>query len=135
LASPSKATVEQCWILVGYQRAPFWYARRVQQTSGQPDQVAFDASWALQREEVRGDVIGFYHTHPSGFPKPSQRDNHTMHAWVNSFGKPLLCLIEADAVVHGYFYASDTLEAIRIDACQRMKRNIVLIYHGKKANG
>ncbi|CAK9037477.1 Probable molybdopterin-synthase adenylyltransferase (MoaD protein adenylase) (Molybdopterin-converting factor subunit 1 adenylase) (Sulfur carrier protein MoaD adenylyltransferase) [Durusdinium trenchii] len=46
----------------------FWYARRVKPSVGKPASVAFDAEWALAREE----------------------------AWVSCFAKPLLCMIEAD---------------------------------------
>ena len=48
----------------------------------------------MEREEVRGDVVGFYHTHPSMPPVPSARDAATMPAWVSCFGKPLLCVID-----------------------------------------
>lgn len=87
--------VERCWTLVGSRRAPLWYARRRRPVRGRPHQVTFDGPWVLAREEQRSDVVGFYHTHPPGVLRPSRRDVLTMRAWVGSFGKPLLCLIES----------------------------------------
>jgi proteasome lid subunit RPN8/RPN11 len=64
-----------------------------------------DAAGVLAREESKGDVVGFYHTHPAGPPEPSQRDVRTMRAWVSSFGKPLLCLIESDGELAAYRFS------------------------------
>jgi proteasome lid subunit RPN8/RPN11 len=81
---------------------------------GTPVAVSFDAKWALHREELNGDIIGFYHTHPSGMPDPSGRDHRTMNAWVAALGKPLLCIIEADNTPHAYQYAPDEQSPSRI---------------------
>ena len=97
-------------------------------TKGEPASVAFDAEWVLEREESKGDVVGFYHTHPSGLPSPSKRDDRTMHAWVCSFGKPLLCLIEADRQVIAYQYVDDENDAINLTACELLPRGIVVVY-------
>jgi proteasome lid subunit RPN8/RPN11 len=99
--------VEECWTLVGERRGPLWYARRVRPTSGDPASVAFDGAWALRREERRGDVVGFLHTHPDGFPRPSARDVRTMRAWSGAFGKPLLCVIVTAGQAAGYQFDDD----------------------------
>ena len=130
-SSTKGLTVERCWTLVGRQQGRFWYARRMRPTKGDPASVAFDASWVIAREEAKGDVVGFYHTHPSGMPDPSRRDDRTMRAWVGSFGKPLLCLIEADGKVAGYQYRSDESDGVALTACELLPRGIVVAYHGE----
>jgi proteasome lid subunit RPN8/RPN11 len=35
-------------------------------TVGKPESVEFDAAWVLSREEAKQDIVGFYHTHPTG---------------------------------------------------------------------
>ena len=126
--STKKPIVEHCWSLIGRRQGPFWFARRTKPTHGTPTSVGFDANWVLRREEARGDVVGFYHTHPSGQPRPSKRDDRTMHAWVGCFGKPLLCLIEADGVVAAYWYENDEDGAIRLTACELLPRGVVIVY-------
>src|SRR5258707_108687 len=92
-AAVSDPNVEQCWVLLSLRRGCIWFCRRVRQTKGSRVNVRFDGNWVLEREEERGDVIGFLHTHPDGPPSPSERDVRTMRAWCGAFGKPLLCLI------------------------------------------
>lgn len=67
--------------------------RLVRWRTGGPAHVDFDGAWALRREEAKGDVAGYYHTHPAGFSGMSGRDKRTMRAWAAAFGKPLLCAI------------------------------------------
>ena len=67
--------------------------RLVRWSSGGAAHVDFDWAWVLKREEAKGDVAGFFHTHPAGFSAMSARDRATMEAWAVSFGKPLLCAI------------------------------------------
>jgi proteasome lid subunit RPN8/RPN11 len=106
-ASTKAVEVERCWTLVGQRRGRIWYARRTHRRTGEQFEVRFDGAWALQREEQRQDVVGFYHTHPDGPAVPSCRDVRTMRAWCSSFGKPLLCLIASPAGVRGYCFAED----------------------------
>ena len=130
--------VEHCWTLVGGQKGAFWVARRMKPTKGEPASVEFDAAWALSREESKCDVVGFYHTHPSGSPDPSQRDIKTMRAWSGSFGKPLLCLIESDGKLAGFRFDNDEADGVRVKACELFPRGTVVVfdelgdsYHGK----
>lgn len=103
-------------------------------TEGEPASVEFDHDWILEREETKGDVVGFYHSHPSGMPNPSERDHRTMRAWVASFGKPLLCLIEADGNVAAYNYIDDESRGVEIAACELLPRGIVIAYDNGDEN-
>jgi len=89
---------EICYIMLGKQGAYFigdvYRGRLVKKVTGRPTSVKFDGQWVLEREERKGDVVGFWHTHPDGTLKPSTRDRKTMRAWVRCFGKPLLCVIQ-----------------------------------------
>jgi proteasome lid subunit RPN8/RPN11 len=67
--------------------------RLVRWRRGGPAHVDFDWSWVMGREEEKGDVAGFFHTHPAGVTGMSGRDRATMEAWAVSFGKPLVCAI------------------------------------------
>ncbi len=76
--------------------------------SGSPTGVEFDWAVVIKREERRGDVLGFYHTHPFGLNRPSRRDVRTMRAWCDCLGKPLLCVIgtpgSTRTKIHGYLF-------------------------------
>ncbi len=104
-----KMQVERCWVLVGEQlQDAMWRMRRRQRVEGDPASVEAQWEWALKREETTGDVLGFFHTHPSGYgTAPSQRDIRTMQAWCSAFGKPLLCLIAQGSQVSGYLFTDD----------------------------
>ena len=94
---------EQCWALLGAYDEDLgsWQLRAHRQVTGQPASVEADWRWALAREEERGDVAGFAHTHPVGAgTAPSDRDVRTMAAWCSAFGKPLLCLIAEGETLH-----------------------------------
>ncbi|MCE9546622.1 MAG: Mov34/MPN/PAD-1 family protein [Planctomycetia bacterium] len=133
-ASATKRIVENCWVLVGEHKRPFWHARRVRPTRGKPASVEFDAAWVLRREEEQGDVVGFYHTHPSGPPQPSSRDDRTMRAWAGALGKPLLCLIEADGAVAAFRYDDDESAGAQLAACERFARSVVIAYEADRAH-
>lgn len=85
---------ETCFILVGKRFRNFWFARLVKKSIGTQDSVSFDGRWVLEREEKKGDILGFYHTHQAGI-KLSKRDIKTMAAWASCFGKSLYCVIES----------------------------------------
>jgi hypothetical protein len=61
-------------------------------------------------------------------PAPSKRDDRTMQAWVGSFGKPLLCLIEANRHVAAFLYANDEDTATALTACELFPRGVVVAY-------
>jgi hypothetical protein len=57
---------ERCWTLVGTYENGTWHALKRRRVNGKPASVEVDWEWTLKREDKRGDVIGFAHTHPSG---------------------------------------------------------------------
>ncbi|MEM7347147.1 MAG: Mov34/MPN/PAD-1 family protein [Chloroflexota bacterium] len=116
---------EISYIITGQQRGRIWYGRLQQRQIGEPTQVEFDWSWALTREENRGDVLGFYHTHPTGHNSLSQRDIATMQAWVSSLGKPLLCAIKGDQLA-AYLFQTDEDTGRLLPEIQRFPRNIII---------
>ena len=124
--------VERCWTLVGGRRGPFWYARRRRTTMGMPHEVACDATWTLDREEQRGDVAGFFHTHPPGATWLSERDVRTMQAWVSAFGKPLLCLVECDQKLLAFRFDSDDSRGERLSSSERFPRGVILAFDDHK---
>jgi proteasome lid subunit RPN8/RPN11 len=69
--------------------------RLVRWVEGGAAHVEFDGAWALAREEARGDVAGFFHTHPPGVTSMSGRDRRTMQAWAIAFGRPLLAAVRS----------------------------------------
>jgi hypothetical protein len=90
---------ERCWVLVGaFDRSgDSWRVAVEREVAGEPIRVEADWRWALAREEERGDVAGFWHTHPPAAGLvPSARDVRTMQAWTLALGKPLLCLISEE---------------------------------------
>jgi proteasome lid subunit RPN8/RPN11 len=88
--------------------------------------VRFDGTWALSREESHGDVVGFLHTHPDGFPDPSRRDVRTMRAWCSAFGKPLLCLIQSNGEVRGHRFDDDESQGRPLGLVELFPRGIVI---------
>ena len=49
-----------------------------------------------------------------------------MQAWAGSFGKPLLCLIEADSNISAYRFDDDECEGIELERCQMFPGDIVI---------
>jgi proteasome lid subunit RPN8/RPN11 len=106
-SSAQAVEVERCWVLLGQRRGRVWYARRTSRQQGERFEVRFNGQEILGREEARGDVVGFYHTHPAGPAVPSRRDVRTMRAWCSSFGKSLLCVIDSPTELRGYRFDED----------------------------
>ena len=100
---------EESWVILGNWEDQLWWGRMRKMTNGEPCLVDFQSKVErlLKREEVKGDIIGFYHTHPGFSATPSSRDDRTMGAWVNCFGKSLLCVIKGVDGVRGYWYDND----------------------------
>lgn len=126
-ASSTKPVNERCWTIVGCRQGRFWYGRRRRPAAGDCTKVEFDGAWSLLREETRGDVVGFYHTHPAGPASPSQRDVRTMRAWVEAFGKPLLCLVETPECVSAFRFEDGGSRGVRLSACEILPRGVVIV--------
>jgi proteasome lid subunit RPN8/RPN11 len=122
---------EESAVLVGYRRGNLWYGRLRRRQVGTPSSIEFDWDWVLGREEHHGDVAGFFHTHPPSHERPSARDVRTMRAWVSSFGKPLLCVIESDNVLTATVYRSDDDEGELLREVQRFPRNVIVGAEGR----
>jgi hypothetical protein len=107
---------EQCWILSGAydDDQEVWHVTLHRHILGEPASVEADWQWALDREEARGDVVGFAHTHPAGAgTEPSARDIQTMQVWCSALGKPLLCLIaEGTALVEPAAYVFEDDQSV-----------------------
>jgi proteasome lid subunit RPN8/RPN11 len=113
----TKSVVETAFVLVGEVKEELLFARMVWRSSGTESSVLFDGQKVLTREELRGDVVGFYHTHPEGFRTPSARDRDTMFAWSFCFGKPLLCVIGTGEGLRAWVFdagdqSSDEVKAV-----------------------
>lgn len=96
--------VETGWVLVGILDDAGCVARRVRRTAGSATCVRLDGAWILAREERRGDVVGFWHTHPPGVPVESATDSRTMAAFCLAFGKPLVSVVESDGLRVGWVH-------------------------------
>jgi proteasome lid subunit RPN8/RPN11 len=113
--------------LLGAHRGRIWSCRRARRSRGERASVRFDGVWVLQREEERGDVVGFLHTHPDGPALPSGRDVRTMRAWCRAFGKPLLCLIASpEPGVRGFRFDDDESSGCELEAVELFKRGVVI---------
>lgn len=109
---------EQCWILKGKKFKNRYVGTLSYQ--GEGDMASVDFDW---RKATSTNVLGFYHTHPSGLQTPSTRDDRTMGALVRAEGRPLLCGILTEESDNCYVYKR--LEDGTIGAIQL--RNIRII--------
>ncbi len=116
---------EECYLILGQKRDQVWAGRLQLRSEGTPTSVSFDWAQVLLREESFGDVLGFYHTHPSGIPLPSPRDVRTMKAWTTCFGKPLLCAIQSGELLGGYLFEPNGRYK-PVGRIKRLKRNILI---------
>ncbi len=124
---------EESGVLVGSRKGGIWLGRLCKRRLGEAASVQFDWSWVLEREERRGDVIGFWHTHPFGMVGPSRRDVRTMDQWVDCLGKPLLCLIEVPGKIAAYLFERDEDAATSLAEAQRFERGRMVIVERKSA--
>jgi len=76
-------------------------------TQENPVAVEFDYDRVFKREDKYHDVVGFYHTHPSGLNRMSQIDIETMNQWVRCLGKSLICVIETEEKINGWLFSKD----------------------------
>jgi hypothetical protein len=128
---PRNGVNEEAGILVGRRKGGIWLGRLCRWGQGGAASVEFDWSWVLEREKRRGDVIGFWHTHPFGFAGPSRRDVRTMHAWVDCLGKPLLCLIEVPGSIAAYLYETGEEAGRSLAEAQRFERGRLVVVERK----
>ena len=119
-------SVEQCWTLVGARRGRIWCLRRIDPCRGVETSVRFDGMGVLRREEVRRDVMGFFHTHPDGPPRPSARDIRTMRAWCSAFGKPLLCVIASPLGLTAFRFANDRSRGAPVALVELFPRGVLV---------
>src|SRR5438046_470966 len=108
------AAVEESWILVGGRHARMWRGRRLRHRGGECTTVTADGSWTLRRDETRGDIIGFMHTHPMGGLRPSDRDVRTMRAWCDALGKSLLCVIATPDAIGAWRFDDYRSSGVRL---------------------
>ena len=118
---------EECWTLIGVRDGRIWAAGLARRSAGSAHAVSFDAAWVLRREERRGDVVGFLHTHPSGPLRPSRRDVRTMRAWCSAFGKPLLCLIARGERVVAVRFDDDESDGVPLEAAELFPGGVVVV--------
>ncbi len=126
MSARQQITNEQCWVLTGNRSGMTWHCSRVQPTEGSTNQVEFSHDWVLQRNEDVGDVVGFYHTHPSGFLDPSEKDVQTMQAWTGCFGRPLLCLIGFEERIEGFIFFDDECSGWRLLSVKREEDCLII---------
>lgn len=94
--------------LVGKIISRWWVARSFgDDAEGTPGSVEFNWQRIMDREDSRGDIVGFYHTHPHFVGQPSSTDYATMKGWTLSFGRPLLCLIEGTDGLNANWFKDD----------------------------
>lgn len=120
--------IEQSWILIGKQTDKSWRFRRRCESSGNPALVEAAWEWALRREELYGDVVGFFHTHPHGATtQPSYRDILTMRAWCSALGKPLLCLIAEGNDIGGCVFDNAGGQLKAVESIQKRGKGWYLV--------
>lgn len=116
-------TCEVAYVLLGETTGGVWHAKMMWRRTGEPASVDFDWHKVLTREEKKGDVVGFYHTHPNGLKSPSARDDRTMDAWSTCFGKPLLCLISDGDGIGGWVYDADKDGRTRLSEVHKFRNH------------
>ena len=107
---------EQCWLIKGFKTKTHYIGILSYQGEGDISSVDFD--W---RKATSKNILGFYHTHPSGLQTPSSRDDRTMSALVRAEGRPLLCGILTDDSNNCYVYkrAEDrTIEDVKLKSAK-----------------
>jgi hypothetical protein len=57
-----------------------------------------------------------------------------MQAWVSAFGKPLLCLIEADGQARAFAYVDDQSQGVPLAACELLPRGVIVVYNPCEEN-
>jgi len=74
-------------------------------TIGEPHEVRLAWDKVLDREETKGDIVGFYHTHPNSSGNfYSEKDRVTMTDWCSCFGKLLYCVIKSKTATKTFHF-------------------------------
>ena len=73
-------------------------------TQGLAGSVEFKYDDVYDREDRYHDIVGFYHTHPSGLNVMSPTDVETMTQWVKCLGKSLICVIETKEQLNAWLF-------------------------------
>lgn len=104
----SRMKNEECWVLLGKVRSTSkWRASRTKYSLGEPACVEYDWDWVLRREEAKGDILGFVHTHPFSCASPSITDYTAMKGLVMCFGRPMLCAIRGTDGLRAHWFFDD----------------------------
>jgi len=98
--------------LIGGRKGRYWYGVGHWDVEGSPGGVPFDPKVVMDRQMEHGDVVGFYHTHPSMPARPSSIDYRTMGTWNLAFGKPLVCCIRGNEGIQAHWFIDDETEHI-----------------------
>jgi hypothetical protein len=131
----NKVFREHSAVLVGEQRDGVWLLRLRRVRWGERSRVVAAWHWALRREEMCGDVLGFWHTHPPRAGTcPSVRDVRTMQAWCSALGKPLLCVIGCEKRVQSTLFADDEDCGRMLPIVQRFGGWIVVVKEVKNVD-
>lgn len=101
---------EECWVIVGKWNDNRWRGRRTRYSIGEPSKVGFNPQWVEDREDTKGDIVGFVHTHPHTPGAPSPTDYATMKAWVMYFGRPMLCMINGTDGLRAWWFLDHELD-------------------------
>ena len=124
-------TKEIAYVLLGQVQNGILFARMSWKTRGEETSVLFDGERVLKREEAKGDVVGFYHTHPEGFLQPSGRDDRTMDAWTFCFGKPLLCVIATLQGPRAWVYGTEGAPPREVKPVLTFDKKFLIAYLGE----
>lgn len=121
---------EVFYAVFGKRIGKIWVGRLQYYTEGKPAHVKFNPDKILEREKKKGDLIGFYHTHPNMNNGPSPTDWAAMQAWTSATGKHLLCAIKGKNGLAGWWFDKDIEDFALTKASKFGKMMIGRIYNG-----
>lgn len=87
--------------------------------------VEFNYEDVYNREDKYSDVVGFFHTHPSGLDRMSATDIETMTQWVRCLGKSLICIIDSGDKISGWLFMKDDSGNVTHRTAQILSENDV----------
>lgn len=98
--------------LIGGIVGRYWWGVGHWDAEGSPGGVGFNHKVVMDRQVSHGDVVGFFHTHPSMPNSPSHIDYNTMGGWASSFGKPLVCCIRGANGLAAHWFVDDEMPPV-----------------------